>query len=195
MTVISPTSDDMEMEPNAEVAPAVPQSIDEDLESMEVVPVADSGEPGVVTTVANQPLDDSPEGRFTWQIDDFSLKGEFSPAKLYSRPFVVGGYKWRILIFPRGNSVDSLSIYLDVFDAQSLPPGWSRAAYFSLLVVNQHDRTLSQKKDAQHVFNAKESDWGFTSFMPLTDLMDPSKGFVVDDKLIVEADVQVRIDF
>lgn len=46
--------------------------------------------------------------------------------------------------------------------------------------------------DTQHQFNVRESDWGFTSFMPLGDLYDPSRAFLVNDTLIVEADVNVR---
>ena len=37
--------------------------------------------------------------------------------------------------------------------------------------------------DTQHQFNARESDWGFTSFMPLSELYDPSRGFVNDTVL------------
>ena len=46
--------------------------------------------------------------------------------------------------------------------------------------------------DTQHQFNVRESDWGFTSFMPLQDLYDPARGFLVNDTLVVEADVNVR---
>ncbi|XP_060186405.1 ubiquitin C-terminal hydrolase 13-like isoform X3 [Lycium barbarum] len=46
--------------------------------------------------------------------------------------------------------------------------------------------------DTQHQFNARESDWGFTSFMPLSELYDPSRGYLMDDTVIVEADVAVR---
>ncbi|CAN4126346.1 unnamed protein product [Withania somnifera] len=46
--------------------------------------------------------------------------------------------------------------------------------------------------DTQHQFNARESDWGFTSFMPLRELYDPSRGYLMDDTIIVEADVSVR---
>ena len=43
----------------------------------------------------------------------------------------------RVLIFPKGNNVDHLSMYLDVADSGNLPYGWSRYAQFSLAVVNQ----------------------------------------------------------
>lgn len=46
--------------------------------------------------------------------------------------------------------------------------------------------------DTQHQFNARESDWGFTSFMPLGELYDPSRGYLVNDTLIIEAEVLVR---
>lgn len=46
--------------------------------------------------------------------------------------------------------------------------------------------------DTQHQFNARESDWGFTSFMPLGELYDPSRGYLVNDTCVVEADVAVR---
>ena len=49
--------------------------------------------------------------------------------------------------------------------------------------------------EAQHLFNSRESDWGFTSFMPLMDLYDSSKGYVVNDKCIIEAEVAVRKTF
>lgn len=46
--------------------------------------------------------------------------------------------------------------------------------------------------DTQHQFHARESDWGFTSFMSLSELYDPNKGFLVNDTCIIEADVAVR---
>ena len=46
--------------------------------------------------------------------------------------------------------------------------------------------------DTQHQFNARESDWGFTSFMPLSELYDPSRGYLVNDTVVIEAEVAVR---
>ncbi|KAJ6901062.1 ubiquitin carboxyl-terminal hydrolase 13-like isoform X1 [Populus alba x Populus x berolinensis] len=140
------------------------------------------------TAVDAQSVDDPPSARFTWTIDNFS---RFNTKKLYSDVFVVGGYK-RILVFPKGNNVDHLSMYLDVADSTNLPYGWSRYAQFSLTVINQLHQKYSIRKDTQHQFNARESDWGFTSFMPLGELYDPGRGYLVNDSCIVEADVAVR---
>jgi hypothetical protein len=54
----------------------------------------------------------------------------------------------RILLFPNGNNVQQLSVYLDVADSATLPQGWSRQAHFSLTVVNQKDSTKSVVKGA-----------------------------------------------
>ncbi|RXH81280.1 hypothetical protein DVH24_005194 [Malus domestica] len=42
----------------------------------------------------------------------------------------------------------------------------------------------------QHQFNAREIDWGFTSFMPLGELYDPSRGYLGNDTFVVEAVVE-----
>lgn len=52
----------------------------------------------------------------------------------------------RVLIFPKGNNVDHLSMYLDVADSGSLPYGWSRYAQFSLAVINQIQPKFTVKK-------------------------------------------------
>ena len=52
----------------------------------------------------------------------------------------------RVLIFPKGNNVDHLSMYLDVADSTTLPYGWSRYAQFSLAVVNQIHNKYSIRK-------------------------------------------------
>ncbi|KAJ9545953.1 hypothetical protein OSB04_025660 [Centaurea solstitialis] len=146
--------------------------------------------PAEAANTADAPaVDDPPSARFTWTIENFSrLTGK----KLYSEVFFVGGYKWRVLIFPKGNNVDHLSMYLDVADSSSLPYGWSRYAQFSLAVINQIHSKFTMRKDTQHQFNARESDWGFTSFMPLSELYDPSRGYLLNDTCIIEADVAVR---
>ncbi|XP_029125531.1 ubiquitin carboxyl-terminal hydrolase 13 isoform X2 [Cajanus cajan] len=181
MTVMMPAPIDQEDE-EVLVPHADPEN---NRQPMEVV----AQQPETAITVESQPVEDPPSSRFTWRIDNFS---RLNTKKLYSEIFVVGGYKWRVLIFPKGNNVDYLSMYLDVADSASLPYGWSRYAQFSLAVVNQIHNKYSVRKDTQHQFNARESDWGFTSFMPLGELYDPSRGYLVNDTLIVEAEVLVR---
>ncbi|KAE8680613.1 Ubiquitin carboxyl-terminal hydrolase 12 [Hibiscus syriacus] len=160
-----------------------PSDIVEGPQPMEV------GQVDPTSTVEKQQEEEPPSMKFTWTIDNFS---RLNTKKHYSDIFIVGGYKWRILIFPKGNNVDHLSMYLDVADSSSLPYGWSRYAQFRLAVVNQINHKYSIRKDTQHQFNARESDWGFTSFMPLSDFYDPSRGYLVNDIVVIEAEVAVR---
>lgn len=46
--------------------------------------------------------------------------------------------------------------------------------------------------DTKHQFNARKSSWGFPTFMPLDELMDPGRGFLVNGTLIFE--VQISVD-
>ncbi|KAG9134676.1 hypothetical protein Leryth_001003 [Lithospermum erythrorhizon] len=160
-----------------------PQQLVEGPQPMEVAQTENS------STVESQLVDEPQASRFTWTIENFTRVNQ---KKIYSDVFVVGGSKWRILIFPKGNNVDSLSLYLDVADASNLPYGWTRYAQFNLAVVNQISNKYTIRKDTQHQFNQREGDWGFSSFMPLSDLYDPNKGYLVNDTCIVEADVAVR---
>ncbi|KAF3646209.1 Ubiquitin carboxyl-terminal hydrolase 12 [Capsicum annuum] len=180
MTVVTPSpvnpEDEEMLVPNSDFPVEGPQPME--------VATADTA-----STVEGPQVDDPPSARFSWTIENFS---RLNVKKLYSEVFHVGGYKWRILIFPKGNNADHLSMYLDVADSQSLPYGWSRYAHFSLAVLNQVHNKYTVRKDTQHQFNARESDWGFTSFMPLSELYDPSRGYLMDGTVVVEADVSVR---
>ncbi|GLT60076.1 hypothetical protein SLA2020_328620 [Shorea laevis] len=130
--------------------------------------------------------------KFVWKIKNF-LK--LDSHKLYSNVFSLGDYKWRILLFPKGNkNEDHLSIYLGVADSGILPLGWSRNAKFSLTVLNQIDNKSSVKGATQHNFNADEDDWGFTKFIPLEELYDLGKGYLVEDTCIIKADVTIFSD-
>ncbi|KAJ1287845.1 hypothetical protein BS78_02G042300 [Paspalum vaginatum] len=181
MTTSPPPAEQQQQQEEEEVL--VPhQELPNGAQPMEVMP----SEPAA--TVENQQIEDPPISRFTWTIENLS---RVSTKKLYSEIFAVGGYKWRILIFPRGNNVEFLSMYLDVADSGVLPYGWTRYAQFSLSVVNQIHNKFTIRKETQHQFSARESDWGFTSFMPLGELYNPSRGYLVNDTCIVEAEVAV----
>ncbi|KAL1558281.1 CSN-associated deubiquitinating enzyme Ubp12, variant 2 [Salvia divinorum] len=137
---------------------------------------------------ANQPTEVPRTAKFTWKIENFS---RITAKNLYSGIFDVVDYKWRILIFPKGNNIDALSMYLGVTNSAGLPYGWTRYTYFSLAIVNQVHSKYSVRRETQHQFSAREIDWGFTSFMRLGELYDPSRGYLVNDTCLVEAEIGV----
>ena len=127
---------------------------------------------------------------FSWRVRDFS---KVSEEYLYSEIFSIGGFKWRLLLYPRGNNnkYKALSVYLCVPDFQNLDPGWSRLAHFTLSVSNQSDPSKSHSCDGSNKFRKREHDWGFQSLMELSKLHEAGSGFVMDDSIVLQARVQV----
>ncbi|XP_026398326.1 ubiquitin carboxyl-terminal hydrolase 13-like [Papaver somniferum] len=145
----------------------------------------------VVSTVGNL---DPASSKFTWKIENFS---RLNPKEKhhYSDVFTAGDSKWRVVMFPKGNNVDYLSMYLSVADPDDLPYGWSRCAQFSLSVVNQINNEDTVRNDALPMkFTARRSNCGSSNIMPLSELYDLSRGYLVDDTCIVETEVMIRED-
>uniref|UniRef100_A0A199UC08 MATH domain-containing protein n=1 Tax=Manihot esculenta TaxID=3983 RepID=A0A199UC08_MANES len=134
-------------------------------------------------------MGDATPFKFTWRINNFST---LTPKELHSEVFYAGGCQWCLLVFPKGNKVDYLSMYLEVADSTSLPQGWSRDAEFNLAVVNQINNSLTVRKYTEHVFKAFDKDWGFTSFIPLSKIKNSAEGYLVGDTLILEVEILVR---
>ncbi|KAI3924408.1 hypothetical protein MKW98_032609, partial [Papaver atlanticum] len=94
----------------------------------------------------------------------------------------------RIMIFPKGNNVDHFSVYLNTAESFS-----QLYAEFSLVVVNQTHKKNSLRKDARHQFTPGQSSGGFASFMHLSELNNPDKGYIMNDTCIIEAEVSLVI--
>ncbi|KAK7392744.1 hypothetical protein VNO78_21191 [Psophocarpus tetragonolobus] len=134
--------------------------------------------------------DDEMFEKYTWTIRNFST---LDSKKLYSDKFVINDHTWRILIFPKGNKVDYLSIYLDGGgDRDNLPNGWNKFAQFKVTLTNQVNYKKNETKETQHMFDAKQDDWGYSQFMPLKLLCGSSCGFIVNDTCIIEVEVLVK---
>ncbi|KAL4200399.1 hypothetical protein AMTRI_Chr03g56300 [Amborella trichopoda] len=125
--------------------------------------------------------------RVTWKIKNFT---SLNTKEHYSDIFIVGGCKWQLIIYPKGNNVKYLSVYLNVPDAASLPNGWSRYADFCFCIINQTNGKDTKIKDVEHVFNAQETSWGFRSFIALSDL-SPKTGFMINRTIILELEVSL----
>ncbi|XP_023744813.1 ubiquitin C-terminal hydrolase 12-like [Lactuca sativa] len=104
---------------------------------------------------------------YTWIIDNLSAVTEKC---LHSEVFKVGKVKWTLSIYPKGISSGkgtNLSIFLEV-----------------------HEAALASA-ETEHWFCESEVDWGFLQFMLLSELKDRTKGFLLKDRLIVEAKILV----
>lgn len=149
--------------------------------------------------VAEQPAirDRSCSLTHTWNVPRFSrFETMDSDTTIYSPEFSTAfGHTFRFLLFPKGNKVSYLSLYLEV----PLPPGvscwWSRRAEFSLRVFHPTDERYDVTSEEMTVtFSKGTRDWGFRNFIDLEDVPE----MLSNDALRVTACVTVeppRLDF
>ncbi|KAL0756409.1 hypothetical protein Bca101_094077 [Brassica carinata] len=126
--------------------------------------------------------------KFIWVIKDFSSLQSW---RIYSDEFLIGGFKWCLIAYPKGSKVDCLSLYLGVADHESLPLGWRRNTKFSLKVVNQFSDKSSILREATELFDQKTPSFGFTKILPLAKLHANDGGFLVNDELKIVAEINV----
>ncbi|XP_011626328.1 ubiquitin carboxyl-terminal hydrolase 12-like [Amborella trichopoda] len=126
--------------------------------------------------------------RVTWKIENFT---SLNTEQHYSDIFIVGGCKWQLSLFPKGNNVNYLSVYLNVPDDASLPNGWSRYVDICFCITNQTNSKDTKRQETQSVFAGESRSWGFSSFIRLSDL-GPKSGYMINGTIIMEVEVSVR---
>ncbi|CAF2346320.1 unnamed protein product [Brassica napus] len=96
-----------------------------------------------------------------------------------------------LLLFCNGNRQDdSLSLYLVVAD-DDLPSGWTRHAKVFITIVNQIPGNVSRQRAYKVNASKYEPDWGFTSFIPFSELRAKNAGFIVNEEVIIDVEVEV----
>ncbi|XP_078583111.1 uncharacterized protein LOC144865898 [Branchiostoma floridae x Branchiostoma japonicum] len=123
--------------------------------------------------------------RFT--VDNFSKLNE----KKFGRAVFIRNLPWKILTRPDyKDNKKSLAFYLQCdADLKSL---WSCRTSVELRLIPQKDRVQTYKQNYQHVFYNKGKSWGFPEFIPWDEVCDPQKGYIKDDKIILEAHVEAE---
>ncbi|KAE9447100.1 hypothetical protein C3L33_21006, partial [Rhododendron williamsianum] len=131
-------------------------------------------------------IKDPANNSYTWKIEKFSaIKDEY----LYSPDFVVGDHKWKLFLYPNGSKHSkgkAVSLFLELAGCQNLPNERKVYAEFKLRMKNQADGTWSEPK---HWFGTSSPSWGFPDFTALSDLNNASKGFLMNDAVVVEAQI------
>ena len=139
------------------------------------------------------------EGTCTWTIPNFSKLKVSEWGQKYSDTFSIGGHKWKLEVFPRGYDFakdKSVSLFLHLDNTNKLSEDGKVTAGYSFSLICQHDSEKSRKKDddSKNIeFNAKTNNWGWHNFISLTDFHDAAKGFLVNDTVIFEAKIEVKI--
>ncbi|VDK33605.1 unnamed protein product [Taenia asiatica] len=86
---------------------------------------------------------------------------------------------WRILLFLRGcQGSRNIGFFLQC-NAECDLPTWTCHARAKLTIVAQRPGAESLTKSIDHTFCLKENDWGFSSFISWSELLDPGRGLVL----------------
>ena len=104
-----------------------------------------------------EPIDESQDGAyfvksFDANTEKWRWKADFSKmgAKQYSPVFTIAGtHQFRLLVFPRGNQVPSISLYLDTNNSSDV-----KLVRFQISILNQKDirESHSQGLYLSHIF-------------------------------------------
>ncbi|TVY45416.1 Ubiquitin carboxyl-terminal hydrolase [Lachnellula subtilissima] len=132
----------------------------------------------------------------TWHIENWRA----TPRREHGPVFHVGGFPWRVLMFPYGNNVDHASFYLEQGFPDGKPPDdFVACVQFGLVLWNPDAPEVFTHHTAHHRFTKEEGDWGFTRFVEVRKLwtvpFDSSGRFLIeDDKANMTAYVRVVKD-
>ncbi|MGH0176027.1 UNVERIFIED_CONTAM: hypothetical protein FKN15_077578 [Acipenser sinensis] len=131
------------------------------------------------------------EASFRFTVERFSRLSE----SVLSPPCFVRNLPWKIMVMPRfypdRPHQKSVGFFLQC-NAESDSTSWSCHAQAMLKIINYKDDEKSFSRRISHLFFHKENDWGFSNFMSWSDVTDPEKGFIEDDK--ISFDVYVQAD-
>ncbi|XVF79799.1 hypothetical protein PTKIN_Ptkin15bG0018600 [Pterospermum kingtungense] len=126
----------------------------------------------------------------SFKIENFSKLDK----ECYESPLqTVAGYKWKLNVYPYGDGRvkgdDALSLFLEYStEASGVPPKRSLYVKYKIRLMDQ----ISSKHHERSIDSSFEEDslsWGFIKFLSLENLRDASKGFLVEDAFIVEAEI------
>lgn len=124
----------------------------------------------------------------TWTVDDFA---KVSEDPIHGPTFTAGGFSWRLVLFPRGleDSTSHISVFLQM--TRRLPETKSCGVLckFQVTLINKVFEMQSFSMDSKHIFNRPMEDNGFPRFFPLSELVDESEGYRVNDAITLKVDL------
>ncbi|XP_021807959.1 MATH domain and coiled-coil domain-containing protein At3g58220-like [Prunus avium] len=140
----------------------------------------------------------SPPTHYTLTIESFSMLTENSVDTYESGEFDAGGYKWKLVVYPNGNTKknveDHISVYLKMAEANSLQTGWEVSVDFRLFLLDQNKGIYLVVQDAnmnKMCLHGAMLQVGFDRVIPLKAFSVASNGYLIDDTCVLGAEVFV----
>ncbi|XP_059663486.1 uncharacterized protein LOC132309168 [Cornus florida] len=145
---------------------------------------------------------DAPPADYILKIKSFPLLCDILSSadvqNYQSGAFEVGGYKWKLSIYPNGDLQRKgngyISLYLALEDGDLLPPGLEISIEFKLFLYNHiEDKYLIVQDGGERVcrFHKLKTEHGFSQFIPITTFNNASNGYLVNGSCAFGAEVCV----
>ena len=135
--------------------------------------------------------DARPQATFSYTVENFTSLSD----SVLSEPTFVRNLPWKIMVMPRnmsqtGQKGENKCVgYFLQCNGESEASSWSCQAQAELRIINQKDPKNSFTRKITHLFYTKENDWGFSHFMGWSEVTDPERGFIKDNKVTFEVKV------
>lgn len=131
------------------------------------------------------PLNDSLRGKggFEFKVEDYA---SYPPkADVKSEMCNIAGLPWKLMVYPAGNGVDSIGVFLE-FDYESLQDGEDVGDLYvhcKLEVISSTDPRWNAGKVFHHKFidpqlKRQNMNWGYKALLPLAEVRDPLRGYI-----------------
>lgn len=141
---------------------------------------------------------DLPPMHYTLKIESFSLLLKTKVEKYESDVFEAGGYKWRLCLYPNGNTKGIgkgfVSLYLQIENTSNLRHRWEVTTEFKLFVrdhINDKYLTVRESDASVKRFHEMKTEWGFDQLLSLETFNDASKGYLFNDGCVFGAEIFV----
>ncbi|XP_037495312.1 uncharacterized protein LOC105631610 [Jatropha curcas] len=137
---------------------------------------------------------------YTLKIESFSQLSEALKKtgvdKYESGVFDVGGYKWKLLMYPYGNTKKNgdghISLYLAMVETDAVLKGTQVDVTLKLSVYDHiREQYLSIEDGKVKRYHSLKTEHGFDQLLPLATFNDSSNGYLVDDCCVFGVAVHV----
>ncbi|CAJ0927908.1 unnamed protein product, partial [Mesorhabditis belari] len=107
----------------------------------------------------------------------------------------INGVQWKIMVMPRQHVVQKkgtqkcLGFFLQCCpDAYS--DAWQCQASAELRLISQKPGVNHFTRKTNHIYTAKENDWGYSCFMTWADILEEDQGYIKDGRVVLEVSVK-----
>ncbi|KAL5757698.1 hypothetical protein ACOSP7_020309 [Xanthoceras sorbifolium] len=138
----------------------------------------------------------APPSHYLFKIESFSSLSKSSIVKFCSDDFEAGGYKWKLWIFPTGdssvNEKDYISFHLELVETSSLPTGWEVIVNSNFFIFNRlQGKYFSNKDVVEFYYHSMNTIFGISKFIDLNTFSSPANGYLFDDTCVFGVEVFV----